>query len=369
VQIDFANLKRQYKLMENEIKENIDKILNSCRFILGKEVEELENRLKDFTGSKFCLCVSSGTDALLISLLSLNIGPDDEIIVPSFTFISTAEVVALLGAKPVFVDIDERTYNIDIRKIEEKITEKTKAIIPVSLFGQPADFDEINEIAKRYDLIVIEDGAQSFGAEYKEKKSCNLSDIGCTSFFPAKPLGCYGDGGAIFTNDDEIYEKIKAIRVHGQIKRYQHKFIGVNGRLDTLQAGILLVKLKYFKKEIELRNYIARKYLELLKDNDKIILPFIKEDRLSVWAQFSIRIKNREKIRKYLQEKGIPTAIHYPVPLHLQECFSYLGYKKGDLPVSEKVAEEILSLPMNPYLTEEEIEYIAENLIKATLTS
>ena len=369
MQIDFANLKRQSKLMEEEINDKIKKVLKSCRFILGEEVEKLEEKLKEFTGSKHAVCVSSGTDALYISLLAIGIKPNDEVIVPSFTFISTAEVVSLLGAKPVFVDIDEGTYNIDVSKIEEKINEKTKAIIPVSLFGQPADFEEINEIAKKYNLFVIEDAAQSFGAEYKGKKSCNLSDIGCTSFFPAKPLGCYGDGGAIFTNDDEIYEKTKALRVHGQIKRYSHKYIGVNGRLDTLQAGILLVKLKYFEKEIELRNNVAKKYMELLKGNNKIMLPFIKEDRSSVWAQFSIRVKDRDKVREYLQKKGIPTAVHYPIPLHLQECFSYLGYKKGDFLISEKVSEEILSLPMNPYLTDEEVEYIAENLNKVTLTS
>ena len=369
MKIDFANLKKQYLKMEKEIDESIKKVLTSTKFILGNEVNELEDKLKEFVGSKYAITTSSGTDALILSLLTIGLKKDDEVIVPVFTFIATAEAVSLLGGKPVFVDIDEETYNIDISKIEEKITEKTKAIIPVSLYGQPADMDEINEIAKKYNIVVIEDGAQSFGAHYKNRKSCNLSHIGCTSFFPAKPLGCYGDGGAVFTNIKEFYEKIKSLRVHGQIRRYEHKFIGLNGRLDTIQAAILLVKLKYFPEEIKLREKVANLYFEFLKDNPHIKLPKIKKDRNSVWAQFSIRVKDREKVIKFLNEKGIPTAIHYPKPLHLQECFKYLGYKKGDFPISEKISSEILSLPMNPYLVEDEINYICENLNNITLTS
>ncbi len=362
MKIDFANLKKQYIIMEKEIKEKIENILNNCRFIMGKEVEELEEKLKHFTGNKYAICVSSGTDALMIALLVSGIKEGDEVITTPFTFIATAEVISFLGAKPVFVDIESETYNIDVEKIEDKITEKTKAIIPVSLYGQPCDMDEINNIASKYGLIVIEDAAQSFGAEYKGKKSCNLSDIGCTSFFPAKPLGCYGDGGAIFTNNKEIAEKSKSIRIHGQIKRYVHKYIGLNARLDTIQAAILLVKLKYFPEEIKKRQEVAENYIRLLKENKNIILPKVKKDRKSVWAQFSIRVNDRDNIKDELLKNGIPCAIHYPMPLHLQECFSYLGYEKGDFPVAEKVSQEILSLPMNPYLTIEEQEYIVNVL-------
>ena len=360
MKIDFANLKKQYKRIEKDILTQIKEVLESSQFILGKKVEELENKLKEFCETKYAVAVSSGTDALLLSLLAINIKPGDEVITTPFTFIATAEVISLIGASPVFVDIDENTYNINPNLIEEKITQKTKAIIPVSLYGQPADMDEIKEIAKNYKLPVIEDAAQSFGAEYKGLKSCNLSDIGCTSFFPAKPLGCYGDGGAAFTNNEKIYEKMKSLRVHGQIKRYHHKYIGINGRLDTIQAAILLEKLKIFPDEIEKRNNIAMLYKKNLKNNKNIILPYIKNDRKSVWAQFSIRCKKRDDLKEYLSKNGIPTAIHYPKPLHLQECFSYLGYKKGDFPVSEKIANEILSLPMNPYLDNEEIKFICD---------
>ncbi len=364
MKIDFANIKKQYLFLEKRIKKRIDEVLKSSQFILGKEVFELEEKLKEFCKSKYCLTVSSGTDALLISLLSIDINPGDEVIIPVFTFIATAEVISLLGAKPVFVDIEKDTYNINHKLLEEKITEKTKAIIPVSLFGQIPDIEEINKIAKKYDLTVIEDGAQSFGAEYKGRKSCNLTDIGCTSFFPAKPLGCYGDGGAIFTRNEELYIKMKAIRVHGQTERYVHKFIGINGRMDTIQAAILIEKLKIFSAEIEKRNIVANKYILKLKECPEITLPKIRKDRVSTWAQFSILTQEREVLRNYLNQNGIPTAVHYPKPLHLQECFKYLGYKAGDFPVAEKIANEILSLPMNPYLEDNEIEYICNCIIK-----
>ena len=358
MKIDFANLNRQYKIIEKELLKNLQELFNSCKFILGDKVSELEKKLAEFCSSKFCIGVSSGTDALLLSLLAFDIKPGDEVITTPFTFIATAEVVSLIGAIPVFVDIEEKSYNINPELIEDKITDKTKAIIAVNLYGQPADFNEINKIASKYNLPVIEDAAQSFGAKYFDKISGNLADIGCTSFFPAKPLGCYGDGGAVFTNDEKIYEKVKALRVHGQIKRYMHKYIGINGRLDSVQAVVLLEKLKIFSNELLEREKIAQKYFKLLKNNKNIILPEIKNNRNSTWAQFSIRTRERERLKEYLNENGIPTAIHYPVPLHLQECFKYLNYKKRDFPVAEKIAEEILSLPMNPYLKNEEIEYI-----------
>ena len=362
MKIDFANLKKQYKLIESQILKSINGVLNSTQFILGDKVFELENNLKNFCGAKFCLATSSGTDSLLLALLAINIEPDDEIITTPFTFIATAEVIKLLGGKPVFVDIEENSYNINPKLIERKITRRTKAIIIVNLFGQPADIDEINDIAKKHNLIVIEDAAQSFGAEYRGKKSCNLTDIGCTSFFPAKPLGCYGDGGAIFTNNENFYKKLKALRIHGQIRRYHHKYIGINGRLDAIQAAILIEKLKIFPEEIKKRNEIAQNYKTLLKNNKYLKIPEIKSDRKSVWAQYSILAEKRDELQKYLNDRGIPTAIHYPIPLHLQECFKSLGYKKGDFPVAERISKKILSLPMNPYLLEEEVEYICNEI-------
>lgn len=358
--IDFANLSKAY--LEHKI--NIDSAMNdvvaSSRFIMGKEVTELEVALQHFTGAKYAISCSSGTDALLLAMMALDVKPGDEIITTPFTFIASAETIAFLGATPVFVDIDEFTYNIDAGLIEEKITAKTKAIMPVSLYGQVADMDEINKLANKHNIAVIEDAAQSFGANYKDKKSCNLSTIGCTSFFPAKPLGCFGDGGSLFTNDEKLADKIKSIRIHGQTKRYIHKYIGMGGRLDTIQAAVLLEKLKHYKNDIIRRQNVAEQYHAQLKGLVKI--PFIKADNTSVWAQYSIGVKDRDKVQSSLKEQGIPTAIHYPKPLHLQECFEYLGYNQGDFPISEKISNEILSLPMNPYLTSNEINYVVKEL-------
>jgi UDP-2-acetamido-2-deoxy-ribo-hexuluronate aminotransferase len=317
--------------------------------------------LQEFTAAKHAITCSSGTDALLLAMMALDIKPGDEIITTPFTFIATAETIAFLGAKPVFVDIDEKTYNIDPSKIEEKITNKTKAIIPVSLYGQPADMDAIGTIADKHNLKVIIDGAQSFGSTYKGKIDSNLGDISTTSFFPAKPLGCFGDGGAVFTNNDELAAKIKSLRVHGQSKRYHHKYIGMGGRMDTIQCAVVNVKLKHYKKDLSLRQEVASKYTQALKDKD-LILPFVEEERTSAWAQYSVRVNNRDELQTKLKKAGIPTAVHYPMPLHLQEAFVYLDYKKGDFPISERVSGEIMSLPMNPYVTDEEIEYISENI-------
>jgi len=295
--------------------------------------------------------------------MALDIKPGDEVITTPFTFIATAETIAFLGAVPVFVDIDDNTYNIDPSKIEAAITKKTKAIIPVSLYGQPADINEIRDIADKNNLKVIIDGAQSFGSTYKSKTDSNLGDISTTSFFPAKPLGCFGDGGAVFTNDEALAEKVRSLRVHGQSKRYHHKHIGIGGRMDTMQAAVLNVKLAYYPKDLALRQGVAEKYTQLLDSkSDNIIKPTIKDDCTSAWAQYSIRVKNRDRVQTDLKEQGIPTAVHYPMPLHLQECFLYLGHKKGDFPVAELISNEIMSLPMNPYLQDDEIEYITEGL-------
>ena len=363
MQIDFAKLQYQYQLYKTEIDEAMHQVLDKSNYIMGNEVQELETNLQNFTKAKHAITCSSGTDALLLAMMALDIQPDDEIITTPFTFIATAETIAFLKAKPVFVDIDEKTYNIDPSKIEEKITKKTKAIMPVSLYGQPADMDAIQAIADNHNLKVIIDGAQSFGSTFKGKRDSNLGDISATSFFPAKPLGCFGDGGAVFTNSDVLAEKIKMLRVHGQNKRYHHKYIGMGGRMDTLQCAIVNVKLKYYKKDLALRQEVASKYSEQLADSsEQLVLPYVDTGCTSVWAQYSVRVKNRDDVQAKLKEQGIPTAVHYPMPLHLQECFAYLGYKKGEFPIAEQVSNEIMSLPMNPYLKDEEIVYICEKL-------
>lgn len=363
MKIDFANLQYQHELYKEEIEDAILKVARNCNFIMGNEVQELEKSLEDFTGAKYAVSCSNGTDALLLAMMALDIKPCDEVITTPFTFIATAETIAFLGATPVFVDIDEKTYNMDASKIEAAITPKTKAIVPVSLYGQPADMDALEQLKiKHPKLKIIIDGAQSFGSTYKGKTDSNLGDISTTSFFPAKPLGCYGDGGAVFTNDEELANKMKSLRLHGQSKRYHHKYIGMGGRLDTIQAAVLNVKLKYYPQDLLLRQEVARKYTEALENKSNQILPYVDEKTTSAWAQYSIRVKNRDKLQEKLKLAGIPTAVHYPMPLHLQECFAYLGYKKGDFPISEIVSREIMSLPMNPYVTNEEIEYIVGKL-------
>lgn len=363
MKIDFANLQYQHNLYKEEIEQAVLKVMNNCNFIMGEEITQLEKSLENFTGTKHAISCSSGTDALLLAMMALDIGPGDEVITTPFTFIATAETIALCGANPVFVDIDESTYNIDPSKIEAAITKKTKAIIPVSLYGQPADMDAIQAIADKHKLNVIIDGAQSFGCTYKGKTDSNLGDISCTSFFPAKPLGCYGDGGAVFTNNDALADKMRSLRLHGQTKRYYHKYIGMGGRLDTIQAAVLNIKLKYYAKDLALRQEVAQKYNASL--GIKSSVPFIAQERTSAYAQYSIRVKDRDALQEKLKQNGIPTAVHYPLPLHLQECFGYLEYTKGDFPISETIANEIMSLPMNPYLSHDEIDYIAKVLSEA----
>jgi len=361
--IPFIDLKSQYQSLKPEIQARINAVLEHGQYIMGPEVSELEERLQDYTGAKHCIGVSSGTDALLISLMALGIGPGDEVITTPFTFVATAEVIVLLGAKPVFVDIEADTCNIDASKIEAVLTERTKAIIPVSLYGQPADMDEINAIAERNGNIpVIEDGAQSFGAEYKGKKSCNLSTIGCTSFFPSKPLGCYGDGGAIFTGDDDIAQACREIRVHGQSKRYVHSRIGIGGRLDTLQAAILLAKHERFDWEVEQRMANGNRYNKLM-DEAGITRVQQKGDRTSVFAQYTIMVEDRDDVQEKYKNAGIPTAVHYPVPLNRQPA--YVKHRDMNATVvSDRVAEKVMSLPMSPYLTVENQQTIVELLRK-----
>jgi len=357
MKINFIDLQAQYKRYETEINSEVMEVFNSAQFIGGEKLDTLEKNLANYTGAKHAIGCSSGTDALLLALMALDIGEGDEIITTPFTFIATAEVIALLGAKSVFVDIDEDSYNIDPTKIEAVITDRTKAIIPVSLYGQCADMDAINDIAKRHNLMVIEDACQSFGASYYDKKSCNLSTIACTSFFPSKPLGAYGDGGAIFTSDDELATKMRMLLNHGQNERYKHKYIGINGRLDALQAAILNVKLKHFEEEARLRDEIGSRYSDLLEDAD-VVTPKIAEGNKSVYAQYSIRVKDREAMVAKLSALGVPTAVHYPVPLHLQEAFKYLGYGESDFPISELVSTQIMSLPMSAFLSEAEQDFV-----------
>ena len=360
--MQFIDLKRQYYAYRKEIDREIGEVLASSQYILGEKVKILEEKLAFYAGVKYALGVSSGTDALLIALMAKDVGYGDEIITTPFTFVATAEVILLLGARPVFVDINEDTYNIDSSLIKAKITAKTKGIIAVNIFGQCADFDEINNIAEENNLFVIEDAAQSFGAIYKGRRSCSLSDIACTSFFPAKPLGCYGDGGMIFTNDKNLYEKMKSIRVHGQGEdKYNNIRIGINGRLDTLQAAILLAKLKYFDEEVAKRQEIANYYNLKLKEH--IAVPYIKECNKSVYAQYCLRSENREDIINRLNKSRVPVAIYYPKPLHLMDAFKNLGYKPGDFPVAEKICREIFAIPMHAFLLKEEQDNIIGSIL------
>lgn len=357
--MQFIDLAAQQARIKNKIDAAIQKVLLHGAYILGPEVAELEQKLADFTGAKYCISVANGTDALQIAQMALGIGPGDEVITPGFTYIATAETVALLGAKPVYVDVCPRTYNLDPAKLEAAITPKTKAIIPVSLYGQCADFDEINSIAEKYSIPVIEDAAQSFGASYKGKKSCNLSTIACTSFFPTKPLGCYGDGGAIFTNDDDLALVMRQIARHGQDRRYHHIRVGVNSRLDTLQAAILLPKLEILGEEIELRNQVANTYTRLLNEAGILSTPCVEAHNISAWAQYTIRVKNRVEIQQKLKEAGIPTAVHYPIPLNKQPA---VADSSIDLPIGDEIAQEVMSLPMHPYLNEKDIQRVVEGL-------
>ena len=357
--IEFIDLKTQQARIKDQIDAAIQRVLAHGQYILGPEVAELEEKLAAYTGAKHCITVANGTDALQIAQMALGIGPGDEVITPGFTYIATAETVALLGAKPVYVDIDPRTYNLDPALLEAAITPRTKAIVPVSLYGQCADFDAINAIAAKHRIPVIEDAAQSFGATYKGRKSCNLSTIACASFFPSKPLGCYGDGGAIFTNDDELAKVMRQIARHGQDRRYHHIRVGVNSRLDTLQAAVLLAKLKIFDDEIASRQRVAAEYGRLLGEGGIAGAPYVEPHNQSAWAQYTVRVTDRETIQVRLKQAGIPTTVHYPTPLNKQPA---VADKSAHLPSGNTAADEVLSLPMHPYIQAEEQQIIISNL-------
>jgi UDP-2-acetamido-2-deoxy-ribo-hexuluronate aminotransferase len=354
--MEFIDLKTQYANLKSRMDARIHAVLDHGQFIMGPEVTQLERELTDLTGSAACITCSSGTDALLIALMALGVGHGDEVVTSPFSFVATAETIALLGARPIFADINPRTYNLDPAELKAAVTPRTKAIIAVSLFGQCAEMDEINQIAAEHGAAVIEDAAQSFGATYKGRPSCNLSTIGCTSFFPSKPLGCYGDGGACFTNDPELATRMRQIRVHGQDRRYHHPLVGINGRMDTLQAAILLAKLESFAVELDMRSEVASAYEELLQG---VATPYVEPYNRSVFAQYTIQVEDRAVFQKEMKDAGIPTAVHYPVPLHLQPAFAAPGVGRGSFPQAEAAAEQVVSLPMHPYLSRSEQEMIA----------
>ncbi|MGE4132537.1 MAG: DegT/DnrJ/EryC1/StrS family aminotransferase [Bdellovibrionales bacterium] len=361
----FIDLKAQYQALKGPIQTRIQNVLDHGQFIMGPEVGELEKQMAKFTGSKHAFAVSSGTDAAIIALMAMGVGPGDEVIVPAFSFIATAEVVLLVGATPVYVDIDPKTYNMDPAALEKAITKKTKVIQPVGLYGQTADMDAINAIAKKHGLMVLEDAAQSFGALYKGQRSCNLSDVGVTSFFPAKPLGCYGDGGAIFTNNDDLAKAMNEIRTHGQESRYYHTRIGVNGRLDTLQCAILIPKLERFPWELEQRTHWALRYNQAFQElsNRGVVIPTLAPNCTSAWAQYTLQVPKRDLFQKQLQEKGIPTAVHYPRTMADQPAYKDNG-RILDISVSRKMAEVVVSLPMYPDMTDAIQNHVIENVIK-----
>ena len=362
--MQFVDLKAQYRTYQAEIDAAIKKVITSAQFINGPQVRELEDALANFVGVKHAVACASGTDALQLALMVLGIGSGDEVITTPFTFIATAETIVLAGARPVFVDIEDCTYNLDPAQLESAITESTKAIIAVDLYGHPAAYKEIEKLAEKHGLKLIEDAAQSLGAARLGHNCGSFGDIAATSFFPAKPLGCYGDGGMLFTADEAVAENLRCLRNHGQRKRYYHEVIGCNSRLDTLQAAILLAKLVHFPDEISLRIQVASRYDAALADH--FTTPQVADGCVSVFAQYSLRSQKRDQIVAALQAAGIPVAIHYPVPLHLQPAFVNLGYGAGDFPVAEKIATEIFSLPMHPFLTKEEQDLVIDTLLKAS---
>lgn len=363
MQIPYLDLTIQYQALEPQMNERIQKVLKGAQYILGPEVEECEQRLAEFVGAPYCVTAASGTDAWLMALLAHDVKPGDEIIVPSFSFFATAEVIALIGAVPIFADIDPRTFNLDVSQVESLITNKTRGIAPVSLYGQVADMKEINQLARKYNITVMEDAAQSFGARYQGQTSCNLSAFGCTSFFPAKPLGCYGDGGAVFCQTEEHYEILKQIRVHGQSGRYHHTRMGFNCRMDTLQCAVILGKLERYPWEIEQRQRIAKTYSEEFQGIEPLITPLIKEDRDSVFAQYTLRVKKRDQFQKALAEIGVPTSIHYPKGMHEQPALAAFRPQEA-LPVTESVSDEVISLPLYADMPDDHVAYVVESVKK-----
>lgn len=372
--IRLVDLKAQKERIGQDMERAVQNVLDHGKYIMGPEIGQLEKELSIFTGAKYVVACSSGTDALLLALMARGVGPGDAVFTTPFTFIATAEVITLLGAIPVFVDIDEETFNIRPdhleRKIDEYISKGTgfhgKCVIPVDLFGLPADYEKIHRIAREYGMHVIEDAAQSLGSEFNGKRAGTFGDIAATSFFPAKPLGCYGDGGAVFTNDPSVYETVKSIRVHGSgSDKYSNVRIGLNARMDTIQAAVLLEKLKIFDEELHKRRKIAARYTERLQNIAGLRFQKVPGGYKSAWAQFSIICDKRDLMMERLKEKGIPCAVYYPTPLHLQQAFSGLGYGTGDFPVSEEISEKIFSIPVHPYLTDSQVDYICDTVIEA----
>jgi UDP-2-acetamido-2-deoxy-ribo-hexuluronate aminotransferase len=365
--MDFIDLKTQQDKIKDSLAERTHAVLAHGRYIKGPEVDAIEEYLAGYTGAAHAIACGNGTDALMIALMALDIKAGDEVITTPFTFYATAEVMAVLGIVPVFVDIDPLTYNIDANLIADKITAKTKAIVPVSLYGQCPDMDAINAIAAEHDLAVIEDAAQSFGAQYKGTRSCNLSHVGTTSFFPSKPLGAYGDGGMMFTNDDAVAKRLRMLCNHGQEKRYYHTLNGFNSRLDTLQAAVLLSKFEIFDEEVAARERIGDHYTEMLKDH--VTTPVKSADSSHVYAQYTIQVDHRDAFQEALKAQGIPTTIHYPVPLHFQPAMSQYGYKAGDFPLAEAASERVVSLPMHPYLSQDDQQRVVDAVIAFTQRS
>ncbi|RZU99589.1 DegT/DnrJ/EryC1/StrS family aminotransferase [Spiribacter vilamensis] len=360
--IPFIDLKSQFSALEPQIRERMDRVLAHGQYILGPEVTELEEQLADFVGVTHCYGVASGTDALQIALMALGVGPGDEVITVPYTWISSAETIALVGARPVFVDIQPDTWNMDPTQLEAAITERTRAIMPVGIYGQPADMAAVNAIADRHGLLVVEDAAQSLGSTHHGKRAGGLGTIGCTSFFPSKPLGCYGDGGALFTDNPDLAQRMKQIRNHGQAKKHHHPILGINARLDTLQAAVLLAKLEVFDQEIDQRQTVASHYARALSGSS-IKAPQVANSNTSVWAQYTVLSDDREALKERLKAEGIPSVNYYAVPMHRQPVFADLGYQAGDFPVSEHVADHCLSLPMSPALTASQIDHITSTLV------
>lgn len=362
--MDFVDLQRQYAAYKVGIDRRLQFVLSSGSFILGPEVQELEDKLAAYVGKEHVITCASGTDALILALMSLGVGPGDYVVTTPFTFIATADTISLLGARPLFVDIDPRTYNMSPNEVAEVLEKrrdlrsKIKAIVAVSLFGQCADYDALQEIVKPYHIPVVEDGAQSFGATYKSRRSCSLTPLATTSFFPAKPFGCYGDGGAVFTHDREFADKIFSLRSHGQREKYKYDSLGINSRLDTLQAAILLEKLLHFDEEIKRRQDIARFYDEALKQ--KVPVPFVSPENTSVYSQYTIETDGREEFLLKLKKANIPFAVYYPSPLHLQKCYACLGYREGDFPSAEAASKRVVSLPIHPFLRHDEMQLVVD---------
>ena len=361
MKIPFADLQSQYLEYKTQIDQRMQKVLDAASFINGPEVSELESAMCEFVGNKHSIACANGTDALTLALMALEIGPGDEVIVPAFSYFASAESVSLVGAKPIFVDVRPDTCNLEADEVKPFITEKTKAIIPVSLYGQTARMNEFQTLAEETGVAIIEDGAQSLGAKYLDKYSGNLSLIGCTSFFPAKPLGCYGDGGMMFTSNEQIAAKLKSLRSHGQGKRYEHLRIGTNSRLDTLQAAVLLAKLPFYKNEIARRQNTAIRYTQAFSGIEELELPVVLENHSSVWAQYTLKTSKRDQLQNHLKQAGIPTAIHYPRPIHKQTAYAS-QYHSVNCPVADRLSKSVLSIPMSAFLKDEHQDFIIEKI-------